>query len=142
MRLLKFLASVEAKDIKAATTSQETAPEEADPTESQESALLKKGLKALWGKVNVKSIDGLPGLLEAHKSQTVFDAGILQRDWGKDDESIPSAGLQTKTKVERRFGVGQWLDVKFLVGIMLGIVLTRLWANLDVLVEFGEKLRV
>jgi hypothetical protein len=77
------------------------------------------GLKAYWALENLKSIDGLDGLSIAHKAeatpQSIFD---------EVEERKP---YKPSVLVESRRDAG---NIKFLVGLSLGIVLSALYVRL------------
>ncbi|KAF8965391.1 hypothetical protein BDZ97DRAFT_780378 [Flammula alnicola] len=136
MKLHNMAANKEREDIKAETCSPSNVSSTDTDTSATSSAggpanalteppLPEKGLKHYWKANNVKSIDGLPGLQSAFTSTKTFDENVARRDWGKDDERFA-----TDVKQRRVPGIARWVDMKLLVGFVLGMLVSGLWVNL------------
>ena len=112
MRLHAFAANKEAKDV------------EAKSSPSPPEALAKDGLKMYWKEKNLKSIDGLPGLLSAYASPTTFVIKPSDK-WVPDDESLPS------TSKSALWGLS-WVDLKLFLCFVLGWVACFVWTQFRV----------
>ncbi|KAF9531425.1 hypothetical protein CPB83DRAFT_786771 [Crepidotus variabilis] len=60
-----------------------------EPAQNQTLPRAKDGLKAFWAQYNLRSLDGLPGILMAHLSTITFSKEVVGREWGNfnEDES-------------------------------------------------------
>lgn len=110
MRLHAFATNKEVKDVEAETS----------PCPSGAFPFAKDGLKMYWKEKNVKSIDGLPGLLSAYASPTVF---IKPDDkWVPDDESLPNTSKSA-------LGGLSLADFKLVLCFVLGWVACVIWTQ-------------
>jgi hypothetical protein len=80
-----------------------------------------KGLKGYWATKNVKSIDGLPGLLEAFKSPLKFQSRNVVPE-----KKSESSGLNVRLDSMVR-GTNGWFDVKSFLSFLAGIVFAALY---------------
>jgi hypothetical protein len=99
----------------------------------------RKGLRAYWTDNNLKSLDGLPGVLTAHKSREV----PLSIDWkGECAGSGQSKGKKNgEIVVDRtryiRLGVvesaiAQWFEgIKFVVAFSMGVLAASAYVKLS-----------
>ncbi|PPR01839.1 hypothetical protein CVT24_001727 [Panaeolus cyanescens] len=133
MRLHNYMASLEAKDLKAEEESKSPSCS-ADGVNASDGQVSErpKGLKWYWTQKNLMSIDGLPSLLEAFDAERGFDRSTAGKNWGADDERAGSE-IQGPANVDGNGLFGGKVDVKLVVGFVAGVVcanainLGRVW---------------
>ncbi|KAI0369990.1 hypothetical protein BV20DRAFT_1052885 [Pilatotrama ljubarskyi] len=89
-----------------------------------------KGLKAYWANTNARSIDGLPGVVHAHKAERVPDSrDVMKRADASEDGEVrdaevkagkTSGGVLVKYGLERR-RVEEWA-VAFALGLAVAAI--------------------
>lgn len=121
MRLHQYLARAEREDLKTATCKLDS--EEGATFDSQ---ISEKGVRHYWAVLNKTSIDGLPGIQGAHKSKTLFDRDIANKEW---KQEMPLVDMQ-QSKAAAVSAITSWVDPKVLVWFLLGVLTTSLWSNL------------
>uniref|UniRef100_A0A8H8CIF0 Pyridoxamine 5'-phosphate oxidase N-terminal domain-containing protein n=2 Tax=Psilocybe cubensis TaxID=181762 RepID=A0A8H8CIF0_PSICU len=126
MRLHQYCAKSERADLAAADASQ---PSLNGLATSFPDEIADNGVRRYWAVLNKTSIDGLPGIQDAHKSKTLFDRDIANKEWKQ--ESLSRAAHQQHSQ-HQTLGVTTWVDPKLLVVFVLGALTTGLWRNIIV----------
>lgn len=83
-----------------------------------------KGLKAYWAEKNLKSIDGLDALSYAHTCDVIPRSVFNEKEEGK-------KAIRGSAVTEKRWNAG---DLKFLVGLSIGILISALYVRLGAIV--------
>ncbi|CAE6425513.1 unnamed protein product [Rhizoctonia solani] len=138
-RLHKELAKLEEADQKFANDKEllelptplshlEFLPSKFDPTKDDHT---RGGLKHYWSLSNVRSIDGLPGLPFCRKLGGLPPEAV-EEDQKIFHEDIAAKGPPTETGLGGKVYqiVDRASDIKFLAGVIVGVVFTLTWTNI------------
>jgi hypothetical protein len=126
--------------------------EEADQAQQDGSPIPKNGLRGYWQKENTTSIDRLPGLLTAHRTDVVPTShGMLRSEESESmtverreeapdqtgSKAVPrdpppsyqeQVGSDSCTRVDQRRREGARVALSFMMGILVMLVYTRVQA--------------